>query len=123
VGYRALADLLVAIHLLFIVYVVFGGLFALRRGWAAYVHVPVAAYGLLIEIFGWICPLTPLENRLRLAADRQGYAGGFIEHYIMPLVYPPGLTRDAQYVLGGLVLAANIVIYALVIAVRRRRSR
>lgn len=120
---RLLADLLVAVHLLFILYVVFGGLTVMWRLRLAWAHLPVALWGASIELVGWVCPLTPLEIRLRLAAGQQGYAGGFVEHYILPLVYPPGLTRGAQLVLGGLVVAVNLAIYAFAMRRARRRSR
>jgi hypothetical protein len=118
---RLLADLLVVLHLLFIAFVILGGLSVLYRRWLAWVHLPAALWGILIEATGWICPLTPLENRLRLSAGQQGYHGGFVEHYILPVVYPGGLTRTGQWVIGGLVLAVNIAIYVLV--VRRLRKR
>ncbi len=121
---RLLADVLVVLHLLFILFVVLGGLLALRWPRLAWVHLPVAIYGVLIELVGWVCPLTPLENRLRLEAGQAGYAGGFVEHYIIPLVYPPGLTPAVQVVLGLLVLAINVGVYVLVIRkVRRRRAQ
>ncbi len=118
---RLLADVLVVLHLLFILFVVLGGLLVLRWPRLAWVHLPVATYGVLIEMVGWMCPLTPLENRLRLEAGQAGYAGGFVEHYIIPVVYPPGLTPALQMVLGLLVLAVNAGVYAL--AIRRRRRR
>jgi len=120
---RLLADLLVVLHLLFILFVVLGGLLVLRWPRLAWVHLPVATYGVLIEMVGWMCPLTPLENRLRLEAGQAGYAGGFVEHYIIPLVYPPGLTPALQMVLGVLVLAANAGFYVLVVRKTRRRRR
>jgi len=113
--YRILADALLILHLLFILFVVLGGLLALRdRRWA-FLQVPALLWGATIEFMGWICPLTPLENRLRTAGDQAGYQGGFIEHYLLPVVYPPGLTPRVQYLLGGLVLAINLVVYALVV--------
>jgi Protein of Unknown function (DUF2784) len=115
-----LADLVVVLHFAFVLFVVFGGLLALRWPRLAYVHLPVALYGALIELVGWICPLTPLEKRLRESAGLQGYEGGFVEHYILPVLYPSGLTRNVQLVLGGLVIALNLGIYALVL--RRGRS-
>lgn len=118
--YRILADALLVLHLLFILFVVLGGLLTLRdRRWAL-LQVPALLWGATIEFMGWICPLTPLENRLRAAGDQAGYQGGFIEHYLLPVVYPPGLTPRVQYILGGLVLAINLVVYALV--VRRWRQ-
>ena len=115
------ADLLVAIHFAFILFVILGGLLVLRWRWIAWLHLPAAAWGAAIEFFGWICPLTPLENRLRAAAGQAGYAHGFIEEYIQPIVYPAGLTADIQIWLGVGVIAINGLIYAWVLR-RRRRS-
>lgn len=111
--YGALAMLVVFIHLLFILFVVFGGLFVFWKPWMAWVHLPVAAYGILIEWVGWICPLTPLEKTLRERAGEQSYAGGFVEQYLLPLIYPPGFSRNVALVLGALVLAVNVVIYGI----------
>lgn len=111
--YNALADLVVLFHLGFIAFVVTGGLFAWRWPRLAWVHLPAAAWGALIELGGWICPLTPLENRLRQAGGATAYEGGFIDHYIVPLIYPPGLTRGHQIVLGLLVLGLNAGLYFL----------
>jgi hypothetical protein len=110
-----LADLVVLVHFAFVLFVVFGGLLALRWPKVAYVHLPIAVYGALIELVGWICPLTPLEKRLREGAGLQGYQGGFVEHYILPVLYPSGLTRNVQLVLGGLVIMLNLAVYALVL--------
>jgi hypothetical protein len=109
-----LADLVVILHFAFVLFVVLGGLLVFRWPRLAYVHLPVALYGALIELVGWICPLTPLEKRLRESAGLQGYQGGFVEHYILPVLYPAGLTRGVQWVLGVLVLGINLVIYAVV---------
>jgi Protein of Unknown function (DUF2784) len=109
-----LADLVVIFHFAFVLFVVLGGLLVLRWPRLAYVHLPVALYGALIELVGWICPLTPLEKRLRESAGLQGYQGGFVEHYILPVLYPAGLTRGVQWVLGMLVIGINLVIYAVV---------
>ena len=118
---RLLADALVAAHLAFIVFVVAGGLLVLRsRGWAV-LHLPAVAWGAFAEITRTVCPLTPLENSLRLRAGDAGYAGGFIEHYVIPLIYPEALTARTQVVLGLTVLAVNVVVYAL--AWRRWRQR
>src|SRR5919106_3475009 len=114
------ADLVVVLHFLFVLFVIFGGLLVLRWPKVAYVHLPVAVYGALIELVGWICPLTPLEKRLRERAGLEGYEGGFVEHYILPVLYPAGLSRGVQLVLGALVIAVNVAVYA-VIAIRRRR--
>jgi hypothetical protein len=118
----AAADVVVVLHLLFILYVVLGGLFALkwRRAWV--LHLPAAAWGAAIELLGWWCPLTSIENRLREAAGRSGYEAGFVDHYIVPLVYPPGLTRGVQLALGVAVVVLNGVVYTLLIARHRRRG-
>jgi hypothetical protein len=118
--YRLLADALLLLHLFFILFVVFGGLLALRWRGAMYLHLPAAIWGALIEFMGWICPLTPWENRLRRLAGDEGYPGGFIEHYLLPLVYPGGLTREIQLFLGVAVLVVNVAIYAAVIWKHRR---
>lgn len=109
------ADLLVVIHFGFVVFVVFGGLLALRWPWAAAAHLPAALWGAVIEFAGWICPLTPLEQKLRRAAGQTGYDGGFVEHYIMPLLYPGELTRELQLGAGIFVIIVNAVIYGFVL--------
>jgi len=108
---RIFADALVGLHFLFVVFVVTGGFLTWRWPRAAWLHLPVAVWGALIEFTGWICPLTPLENALRRAAGEAGYAGGFIEHYLIPVVYPAGLTRSTQLVLGAAVVVVNVVAY------------
>ncbi len=118
---RLLADLLVVLHLLFILFVVLGGLLVLRWPWLAWLHLPCAAWGAVVELTGRICPLTPLENRLRLEAGQAGYSGGFIDHYLIPVVYPPGLTPAWQVALGVGVLVINGVLYGLLIRRWRRR--
>ena len=115
-----LADLVVGVHFLFVLFVVLGGLLVLRWPRVAYLHIPAAAYGAALEFAGWICPLTPLEQWLRRQAGSSAYSGGFIEHYILPILYPSALTRDIQLALGALVLTVNLVIYAYVL--RRRRG-
>jgi hypothetical protein len=119
--YRLLADLVVGVHALFVAFVMAGGLLALRWPWVAAVHLPAAVWGALIELRGGVCPLTPLENSLRASAGQAGYEGGFIEHYLLPVLYPAGLTRGVQLSLGALVIAVNLVVYALVL--RRRLAR
>jgi hypothetical protein len=109
--FRVLADLVVLTHLAFILFVVGGGLLALRWRWVPWVQVPAALWGAVIEVCGWICPLTPLENGLRARAGEAGYAGGFVEHYVLPVVYPGALTRGVQVVLAVVVVVANGVIY------------
>jgi hypothetical protein len=119
--YRVLADLVVGVHALFVAFVVVGGLLALRWRWVAALHLPAAVWGALIEFRGWICPLTPLEKSLRAAAGQAGYEGGFIEHYLLPVLYPAGLTRGVQLVLGSFVVVVNLVVYAVLVR-RARRS-
>ena len=115
-----LADAILLLHLAFILFVVLGGLLVLRRRWLAYLHVPAFVWAALIEFAGWICPLTPLENWLRIQGGARGFSGGFIDHYLGSLIYPQGLTRELQWLLGALVLAINAAIY---LQVRRARPR
>ena len=114
------ADAVLLLHGMFILFVVAGGLLALRWPLAAAVHLPCAVWGAYIEFSGGICPLTPLEQRLRATAGEAGYSGGFIEHYLLPLIYPAGLTPAVQLVLGGAVIVINVAVYGLVL--RRRRA-
>lgn len=118
--YRAAADLVLVVHLAFVLFVAFGGLIALRRPPLAWVHVPVALYGAAIEFIGFTCPLTPLEVGLRQRGGEAGYSGGFVEHYFTAALYPEGLTRPAQIAIGAIVLIMNAAIYT---RVWRRRSR
>jgi hypothetical protein len=119
---RLLADLVVLLHALFIVFVVAGGLLVWRWPRIAWLHLPAAAWGAGIELFGGICPLTPLENQLRIAAGEAGYAGGFIGRYLLPVIYPEDLGRELQLLLGIGVLLVNTVIYGALLR-RRRRQR
>lgn len=118
--YRVLADLVFLAHVVFIVYVLFGGLLALRWRLAPMIHLPAAIWGAAVEFFGWICPLTPLEDALRRAGGGTGDSMGFIERYLVPLVYPAELDRGVQIVLGVIVLAANLVVYTVVFRRARR---
>src|SRR5262249_34920456 len=118
---RMLADLLVVVHLAFIGFVGLGGLLALRWRWVPWLHLPASRWGALLELFGWTCPLTPLENRLRELAGETTYPDGFVDRYVAPLVYPSALTRELQVALGALVCAINAGIYLLVWRRRRRR--
>jgi hypothetical protein len=113
--YRVTADLLVLLHLAFILFVIAGGFTVLKWQWMAWVHLPAAVWGALIEVRGWVCPLTPLENNLRRLAGEEGYGEGFIEHYILQIVYPPGLTRDIQVGLGVAVILVNMLIYGVLL--------
>ena len=116
-----MADVIVFLHFAFVVFVVLGALLVLRWPRLAWVHIPAVLWGALVEFTGWICPLTPLENRLRRASGETAYQGDFIAHYILPVLYPNGLTRRDQLMLGAVALAVNVAIYAAVIG-RRRRS-
>ena len=120
--YSILADIVVAIHFLFILFVALGALFVLKWPWVMYLHLPAAAWGALIMFMGWICPLTPLENRLRISAGEAGYSGGFIDQYLMPVIYPAGLTREMQIWLGLAVILLNVLVYGLVFIRRRKRK-
>lgn len=117
--YSALADAVLVLHLAFVVFVVLGGLLVLRRPRVAWVHLPAAVWGIAIEFGGWVCPLTPLENRLRELAGESTDRGDFIARHLLPVIYPEGLTREAQLALGLAALVGNGAIYAFV--VRRRR--
>ena len=109
--YRLLADAVLMLHLLFIGFVIFGGLLALRATWIALAHIPAACWGVFIELTGGLCPLTLMEVGLRRIAGDAGYSGSFIEHYLLPIIYPAGLTRDIQFGLAGSVLLINVAIY------------
>ncbi len=113
--YRVLADLVVLLHTAFVAFVVLGGFLAWRWRGVVWAHVPCALWGIAIEYGGWICPLTPLENYFRRRAGLSGYPGGFIEHYILPVLYPAGLTPTKQILLGTLALVANLVAYAVLL--------
>jgi hypothetical protein len=121
--YRALADLVLVVHLAFVFFVVLGGLLVLRWPRVAFLHIPAAIWGVLIEYTGGICPLTPLENSLRQSGGEAGFSGGFIQHYIQPVLYPAALMRDTQVVLGTLALLVNLIVYGLVIARMKRAAR
>lgn len=108
---RALADTVVLAHFAFVLFVVLGGFLVLRWRWAALVHVPAVLWGAFVELASCVCPLTPLENWLRSRAGDAGYAGGFVEHYVLPVLYPPMLTRSVQLGLGVVVLVVNACIY------------
>ena len=118
--YRLLADATVAFHLVFIAFVVVGGFLVLRRPWVAWLHLPAVAWVAWLELTGAICPRTPLENTLRTRAGEAGYAGGFIDHYLLPVIYPAGLTPQVQTLLGIAVILLNVALYAAVV---RRHSR
>lgn len=121
--WRLAADLVLVLHGLFILFAVFGGLLVLWRRWLVWLHLPAMAWAALVVTMGWICPLTPLEIQLREMAGDAGYSGGFIEHYLVLLIYPPGLTRAVQVLLGLAVLAINLLVYTALLRRRRHRDR
>lgn len=106
-----LADVVLFIHLAFVLFVLFGGLLALKWRSTIWLHLPAAAWGAFIEFSGWICPLTPLESWLRKQGGASGYEGDFLGHYLLALLYPNNLTRPAQLMLGLFVIAMNTAIY------------
>jgi hypothetical protein len=109
--YGTLAEAVVAVHFAFVLFVLFGGLLVLRWRWVMWLHLPAAVWGALIEFAGWVCPLTPLEKWLRREGNLAGYEGGFIEHYILPVLYPQALTRNVQLALGTGVVLLNLLVY------------
>ena len=118
---RLAADALVLLHLAFILFVLGGGLLLLRWPRLAWLHLPAVAWGATVEFFQLLCPLTPWENQLRRAAGQAGYDGGFVEHYLIPLIYPAGLTAQLQLWLGAVVLLVNGVVYGWLIWHWKRR--
>ncbi|WP_295644825.1 DUF2784 domain-containing protein [uncultured Methylibium sp.] len=117
-----LADAVLLLHAGFIAFVVAGGLLGLRWPRALLFHLPAWLWGAYVELSGSLCPLTPLENRLRAEAGQRGYEAGFVEHWLLPLIYPVGLTREWQWLLGAGVIAVNLVVYAGVWRRWRRAS-
>lgn len=117
--FRAAADLVVVVHAAFVLFVVLGGLLVVRWPRLAWVHVPAAAWGVLTELAGWICPLTPLENHLRERSGMSTYQGEFVEHYVLPLLYPAHLTRGHQIWLGAAAIIINVVLYWRVVSSHR----
>jgi hypothetical protein len=118
--YRALTELTVFVHFAFLLFVIGGAWLVRRWPWVAAPHLLAAAWGVYVEAMpGIICPLTPLENRFAALAGQEGYTGSFVEHYLVPILYPDGLTRNVQWTLAGLVLGINVVAYGLVLRQRR----
>lgn len=116
---RVAADLVLAAHLTFVLFVLLGGLLTIWRRWVAWLHIPAVLWGATVEFSGWICPLTPVENALRRSGGEAGYQGDFLGRYLLRVLYPQGLTRTAQFMLGGVALMVNVVIYT---AILRRSS-
>ena len=121
--YLVMADVVLILHFTFILFVILGAVLVLRWKRLAWIHIPCAVWGAWIEFQGSICPLTPLENRWRRLGGEAGYSGGFIEHYVVPLIYPSGLTRRTQIQLGLVVVAINIAVYGLIYSRHWRRTR
>jgi uncharacterized protein DUF2784 len=120
-SYRLMADIVVVIHFAFTIFVLLGGILTIWWRKVIWLHIPAAVWGALIEFAGWICPLTPLENRLRAKGGEAGYPGGFVEEYVLPVIYPAGLTRETQIILGIFVISINLVIYWKVFIKSRTR--
>lgn len=120
--FSALADLVVVLHLVFIIFSVLGGLLVIWKKWIVWIHIPAAFWGTFIIILGWSCPLTPLEKQLRKLSGGVGYTGDFVAHYITPIIYPEGLTREVQINLGLAALVVNIVVYSYVIIMRNKNK-
>ena len=117
------ANAVLILHLLFICLVMLGGLAVLRYPRFALIHVPAALWGVLVEAFGWYCPLTDLENALLRRAGEEGYAGGFVERYLLAMIYPEGLTRETQMLLAGVVVVVNVAVYGWVLKKRSKRKQ
>jgi hypothetical protein len=113
--YNVLSDVIVSVHFLFILFVICGGLLVIRWPRVAFVHLPAAVWGAIVEIFGWICPLTPLENHFRDLAGKTLYSGDFVARYLLPVIYPENLTTTIQQFLGCLVIVVNIILYTIAI--------
>ncbi len=120
--FRLAADAVLLLHLAFILFAAFGALLAARWRWSVAVQLPAAAWGVVVELSGGNCPLTSLENYLRFEAGQSGYAGSFVEHYLLAIIYPAGLTPAIQSALGGAVLVVNVAIYGWLFRRRRRRG-
>ena len=109
--YKLAADAVVLLHLGFVMFVVAGGLLVFRWRWIALLHLPAVVWAVLLEFYGWLCPLTPLEKSLRVAGGQAGYSGGFVEHYILPVLYPAELDTTLQIAMGSVVTVINIALY------------
>ena len=120
--YSFLADLLVVFHLVFILYVIAGAMLIFKWPKMLWIHLPSCFWGMTVEFTGWICPLTPWEIQLRRLAGEEGYTRSFIEHYLIPIIYPSGLTREIQMLLGGIVLIINLSLYTLILIIRRKKD-
>jgi hypothetical protein len=117
------ADLVVLLHFAFILFVIGGALLVARHPWLAAVHLPAVAWAVLLELRGWICPLTPLENTLRQAAGKAGYEGGFVEQYLLPVLYPAGLDATMQWIIGSFVIVINVALYGWILITKFRHKQ
>jgi Protein of Unknown function (DUF2784) len=115
-----LADIVLLFHFAIVLFAIFGGLIVLYKRWLVWLHIPVLLWSSVVNLASWICPLTPLEHVLRSLAGQAGYQGGFVEHYIVPLVYPNGMSRDIEIIAGFSILVWNGLVYTFVICWRRR---
>jgi hypothetical protein len=121
-SYQSLANMVVFLHLLFILFIICGGLLLLRWPKLIWLHLTAISWGVAIELFGWICPLTPLENWLRQKSfESPTYSTGFVEHYLVPVIYPQALTRELQLLLPPVVIIVNALVYVLVLRIRKKR--
>lgn len=118
---RILADSVLFLHFAFVIFVIFGGFLVAHKPWIAWLHIPMVLWSSIVNLLGWVCPLTPLENLYRSKAGREGYQGGFIEHYIAPIIYPEGLSYEMGVTVGGFVFIWNILIYTYLI--QRHRGK
>jgi len=121
--FQLAADGVLLTHVAFVLFALLGAALAARRRWILVVHLPAAAWGFFVELTGRICPLTYLENALRNRAGESGYTDSFLEHYLLAIIYPPGLTRQVQLALAGVVVVINVAIYAWLFYPRRRWHR
>jgi hypothetical protein len=121
--YKLLADFTVGVHFLFIVFVVCGGLLVIRWPYVAFMHIPAAIWGAALELFGWICPLTPLENHFLNLSGENTYTGDFIVRHLIPLIYPENLTINIQHFLGAAVIFVNVIFYTIAIRKYRRNTQ
>jgi len=120
--YRIAAQVVLLLHFAFVLFVVFGGLLVLRYPRVAWWHLPMFVWGSVVNLAGWVCPLTPLENYFLRLAGQAGYTGGFVERYIAPVIYPGGMTREIALVAGVSLPAWNLLVYGFILW-RRRRLR
>lgn len=119
---RIAADSVLLLHLAFILFVLLGGAMTIWLRWIPFIHLPAAVWGFFVELTGRVCPLTYLENYFRIKAGQSGYAESFIEHYLLDIIYPSGLTREIQLALAGVVVVVNIAIYGWLFFNRRVKN-